>query len=171
MPAKGRYFLNEGEEGPNQAKLYEKYRLTSQHGPLLLLLLLVAVATCIALVIVTFSHEDPARHQAVLGTAFFMLTLFVALYVLVYVECLVRRWLWALALLTWASLMMLGSVLMWDSWKNGACAWEQVMVGADVTGLGASSWDMQPAVVCLLVASGLMGVGQGRPVLWPPSRL
>ncbi|XP_021088113.2 adenylate cyclase type 7 isoform X2 [Mesocricetus auratus] len=126
MPAKGRYFLNEGEEGPNQAKLYEKYRLTSQHGPLLLLLLLVAVATCIALVIVTFSHEDPARHQAVLGTAFFMLTLFVALYVLVYVECLVRRWLWALALLTWASLMMLGSVLMWDSWKNGACAWEQV---------------------------------------------
>ncbi|ERE77536.1 adenylate cyclase type 7 [Cricetulus griseus] len=126
MPAKGRYFLNEGDEGPNQAKLYEKYRLTSQHGPLLLLLLLVAVATCIALIIITFSHEDPPRHQAILGTAFFMLTLFVALYVLVYVECLVRRWLWALALLTWACLMMLGFVLVWDSWKNDACAWEQV---------------------------------------------
>lgn len=57
MPAKGRYFLNEGDEGPNQAALYEKYRLTSQHGPLLLLLLLVAVATCIALISIAFSHE------------------------------------------------------------------------------------------------------------------
>ncbi|CAO2610701.1 Adenylate cyclase type 7 [Lemmus lemmus] len=126
MPAKGRYFLNEGDEGPNQAKLYEKYRLTSQHGPLLLLLLLVAVAVCIALISITFSHEDPPRHKALLGTAFFMLTLFVALYVLVYVECLLRRWLQALALLTWLCLMLLGSVLVWDSWKNEACAWEQV---------------------------------------------
>lgn len=65
-----------------------------------------------------------------------MLTLFVALYVLVYVECLVRRWLRALALLTWACLMVLGSVLMWDSLENEAYAWEQVMVAADVTGLG-----------------------------------
>lgn len=126
MPAKGRYFLNEGDEGPNQAALYEKYRLTSQHGPLLLLLLLVAVATCIALVSIVFSHEDLRRHQAVLGTAFFMLTLFVALYVLVYVECLAQRWLRVLALLTWACLMILGSVLMWDSLENEAYAWEQV---------------------------------------------
>lgn len=126
MPAKGRYFLNEGDEGPNQAKLYEKYRLTSQHGPLLLLLLLVAVAACVALISITFSHEDPPRHKALLGTAFFLLTLFVALYVLVYVECLVRRWLQALALFTWLCLMLLGSVLVWDSWKKEACAWEQV---------------------------------------------
>lgn len=65
MPAKGRYFLNEGDEGPNQAKLYEKYRLTSQHGPLLLLLLLVAVAVCIALISITFSHEvsPPLGHS------------------------------------------------------------------------------------------------------------
>lgn len=61
MPAKGRYFLNEADEGPNQAALYEKYRLTSQHGPLLLLLLLVAVATCIALISITFSHEVRPR--------------------------------------------------------------------------------------------------------------
>ncbi|KAL6092700.1 hypothetical protein STEG23_029651 [Scotinomys teguina] len=126
MPAKGRYFLNEGDEGPNQAALYEKYRLTSQHGPLLLLLLLVAVATCIALISIAFSHEGSSRHQALLGTAFFMLTLFLALYALVYVECLVRRWLQALALLIWVCLMVLGSVLVWDSWKNEACAWEQV---------------------------------------------
>lgn len=57
MPAKGRYFLNEGDEGPNQAALYEKYRLTSLHGPLLLLLLLVAAATCIAFISIAFSHE------------------------------------------------------------------------------------------------------------------
>lgn len=54
MPAKGRYFLNEGEEGPDQTALYEKYRLTSQHGPLLLTLLLVAVAACVALIVITF---------------------------------------------------------------------------------------------------------------------
>ncbi|XP_029417070.1 adenylate cyclase type 7 isoform X2 [Nannospalax galili] len=126
MPTKGRYFLNEGEEGADQAALYEKYRLSSQHGPLLLLLLLVAVAACIALISISFSHGDPSRHQAILGTSFFMLTLFVVLYVLVYVECLVRRWLQALALLTWVCLMMLGSMLVWDSWKKEACAWEQV---------------------------------------------
>lgn len=57
MPAKGRYFLNEGEEGPDQDALYEKYRLTSQHGPLLLTLLLVAISACIALIVIAFSHR------------------------------------------------------------------------------------------------------------------
>lgn len=56
MPAKGRYFLNEGEEGPDQDALYEKYRLTSQHGPLLLTLLLVAISACVALLIIAFSQ-------------------------------------------------------------------------------------------------------------------
>lgn len=92
-----------------------------------------------------------------------MLTLFVVLYVLVYVECLVRRWLRALALLTWACLMVLGSVLMWDSLENNAYAWEQVMVAADVTGLG-----YQAAGMCnwhflytrAHACSGLMEVGQ-----------
>lgn len=54
MPAKGRYFLNEGGEGPDQTALYEKYRLTSQHGPLLLTFLLVAVTASIALIVITF---------------------------------------------------------------------------------------------------------------------
>lgn len=54
MPAKGRYFLNEGEEGPGHDVLYEKYRLTSQHGPLLRTLLLVAVAACTALAAIAF---------------------------------------------------------------------------------------------------------------------
>ncbi|KAM5207706.1 adenylate cyclase type 7 isoform 1-T7 [Hipposideros larvatus] len=126
MPAKGCYFLNEGEEGPEHNALYEKYRLTSQHGPLLLTLLLVAIAACIALIIITFSHGDPSSHQAVLGTAFLTLAVFMALYVLVYTECLVRRWLQASALLTWACLVTLGYVLVFDSWMKAACAWEQV---------------------------------------------
>ncbi|XP_024900361.1 adenylate cyclase type 7 [Pteropus alecto] len=126
MPAKGRYFLNEGEAGPDHDVLYEKYRLTSQHGPLLLTLLLVAVAACTALVVLAFGSGDPSRHKAVLGTAFLTLIVFVALYVLVYIECLVRRWLWASALLTWACLVTLGYVLVFDSWTNAACGWEQV---------------------------------------------
>ncbi|XP_074171021.1 adenylate cyclase type 7 isoform X2 [Rhinolophus sinicus] len=126
MPAKGCYFLNEGEEGPDQDALYEKYRLTSQHGPLLLTLLLVAIAACIALIAIAFSYGDPSSQQAVLGTAFFTLAVFVALYVLVYAECLVRRWLRASALLIWACLVTLGYVLVFDSWRKAACAWEQV---------------------------------------------
>ncbi|XP_047647127.1 adenylate cyclase type 7 isoform X6 [Phacochoerus africanus] len=126
MPAKGRYFLNEGEEGPDQDALYEKYRLTSQHGPLLLTLLLVAITACTALIVLAFSYGEPSRHQAVLGTAFVTLAVFVALYVLVYVECLVRQWLRASALLIWACLVTLGYVLVFDSWTKEACAWEQV---------------------------------------------
>lgn len=56
MPAKGRYFLNEGEEGPDHDALYEKYRLTSQHWPLLLTLLLVVIVACVALIVITFSY-------------------------------------------------------------------------------------------------------------------
>ncbi|XP_062033309.1 adenylate cyclase type 7 isoform X4 [Lepus europaeus] len=126
MPAKGRYFLNEGEEGPDQAALYEKYRLTSQHGPLLLTLLVAATAACGALIAIAFSHGDPSQHQAVLATAFLALAVFVAVYVLVYVECLVRHWLRAVALLTWACLLTLGYVLVFDSWTKQACSWEQV---------------------------------------------
>ena len=56
MPAKGRYFLNEGEEDPSHDTLYEKYRLTSQHGPLLLTLLLVAITACAVLIVIAFSY-------------------------------------------------------------------------------------------------------------------
>uniref|UniRef100_A0A2K6GD26 Adenylate cyclase type 7 n=1 Tax=Propithecus coquereli TaxID=379532 RepID=A0A2K6GD26_PROCO len=126
MPAKGRYFLNEGEEVPDQDALYEKYRLTSQHGPLLLTLLLVALSACVALIVIAFSHGDPSGQRAVLGTAFFMLAVFVALYVLVYVEWLLRRWLSAWALLAWACLLTLGYVLVFDAWMKEACAWDQV---------------------------------------------
>lgn len=67
MPAKGCYFLNEGEEGPDQDALYEKYRLTSQHGPLLLTLLLVAIAACIALIAIAFSYGVSAGSSWVVG--------------------------------------------------------------------------------------------------------
>ncbi|XP_010960063.1 adenylate cyclase type 7 isoform X4 [Camelus ferus] len=167
MPTKGRYFLNEGEEGPDQDALYEKYRLTSQHGPLLLTLLLVAVTACIALIVIAFSYGEPSEHQAVLGTAFLALAVFVALYVLVYVECLVRQWLRASALLVWACLVTLGYMLVFDAWMKKACAWEQVpfflfivfvvytllpfsMQGAIVAGLVSSTSH-------LLVLGALMG--------------
>ncbi|XP_042637709.1 LOW QUALITY PROTEIN: adenylate cyclase type 7 [Orycteropus afer afer] len=127
MPAKGRYFLNEREGGPDQDALYEKYSLTSQHGPLLLTLLLVAITACCALIIIVFiDGGDLSSHKAILGTAFTMLVVFVALYLLVYVDCLVRWGLRALALFIWACLLTLGYVLLYDSWKNKACAWEQV---------------------------------------------
>lgn len=85
--------------------------------------------------------QEPSRHQAVLGTAFVTLAVFVALYVLVYVECLVRQWLRASALLIWACLVTLGYVLVFDSWTKEACAWEQVIGwGAQRPwGLGAAS--------------------------------
>lgn len=54
------------------------------------------------------------------------LAVFVALYVLVYAECLVRRWLQAAALLVWACLVTLGYVLVFHSWRKAVCAWEQV---------------------------------------------
>ncbi|KAB0407025.1 hypothetical protein E2I00_016233, partial [Balaenoptera physalus] len=103
MPAKGRYFLNEGEEDPSHDTLYEKYRLTSQHGPLLLTLLLVAITACAVLIVIAFSYG-----------------------------CLVRRWLRASALLVWACLVTLGYVLVFDSWMKEACDWEQLLANAVV---------------------------------------
>lgn len=73
-----------------------------------------------------FHAQEPSEQPAVLGTAFLMLAVFVVLYVLVYVECLVRWWLWASTLLIWACLVTLGYVLVFDSWMKEACAWEQV---------------------------------------------
>lgn len=58
--------------------------------------------------------------------AFLALAVFAALTVLMYVECLLRRWLRALALLTWACLVALGYVLVFNAWTKAACAWEQV---------------------------------------------
>ncbi|XP_036997481.2 adenylate cyclase type 7 isoform X2 [Artibeus jamaicensis] len=155
MPAKGRYFLNEGEEGLDRDALYEKYRLTSQHGPLLLTLLLVAIVACVALIVIAFSFGEPSRQQAVLGTAFLTLAVFVVLYVLVYIECLSRRWLWASALLTWACLLTLGYVLVFDSCRKATCAWEQVPFFLFVTFVVYTllPFSMQGAVAVGLISS------------------
>ncbi|XP_040838667.1 adenylate cyclase type 7 isoform X2 [Ochotona curzoniae] len=173
MPAKGRYFLNEGEEGPDQVALYEKYRLTSQQGPLLLILLVAATAACLTLVAFAFSHGDPAQHQALLATAFLTLAVFVAIYVLVYAECLVRRWLRAVALLTWACLMTLGYVLVFDSRTKEACAWEQVpfflFLVFVVYTLLPFSMQVAVAVGVISTASHLLVVGAVREVFTKPS--
>lgn len=93
--------------------------------------------------------QDPSSHQAVLGTAFLTLAVFMALYVLVYTECLVRRWLQASALLTWACLVTLGYVLVFDSWMKAACAWEQVTGGEPWCHWGIRSlWRLGLHLVC-----------------------
>lgn len=97
--------------------------------------------------------QDPSRNQAVLGTVFLMLAVFVALYVLVYVECLVRRWLRASALLIWACLVTLGYVLVFDSWRKAACASQQVRGQGTPATLAAGC--LQPAVhLATLALSG-----------------
>lgn len=118
-----------------------------------------------------FPAQDPSRHKAVLGTAFLTLAVFVVLYVLVYVECLVGRWLWASALLTWACLVTLGYVLVFDAWTNAACAWEQVTpasLGADAASRPCPIWASGPpfgvrdAAPAHSVAVGLrLGVAPG----------
>lgn len=72
--------------------------------------------------------QDPSRHRAVLGTAFFTLAMFVLLYALVYVECLDRRGLRISALLIWACLVTLGYVLVFDfdSPRKDTCVLGQV---------------------------------------------
>lgn len=114
-------------------------------------------------------HQDPAQHQALLATAFLTLAVFVAIYVLVYAECLVRRWLRAVALLTWACLMTLGYVLVFDSRTKEACAWEQVTGWGSLVYLGpgycqpaAPLWASGPSWSCVLYTLGL----HGRHRLW-----
>lgn len=99
------------------------------------------------------SAQDPSGHQAVLGMAFFTFAAFVVLYVLVYVECLVSRWLRASALLIWVCLMMLGYMLVFDSWMNTTSVRAQVMgpgTLASPGGLGATSqwctWQILPSL-------------------------
>uniref|UniRef100_A0A8C2RT29 adenylate cyclase n=1 Tax=Capra hircus TaxID=9925 RepID=A0A8C2RT29_CAPHI len=158
MPAKGRYFLNEGEEGPDQDALYEKYRLT-----ILLSTIVQADTTAMTCVwldgisVCVCPTQDPSRHRAVLGTAFFTLAVFVVLYALVYAECLHRRGLRVSALLIWACLMTLGYVLVFDFdlQRKNTCAREQVpfflfVVFVVYTLLPFSMWE---AVTAGLVSS------------------
>lgn len=58
--------------------------------------------------------------------AFVTLAVCVGLYVLVYVECLVQRWLSASALLLWICLLALGYAMVFTLQKKDTCAWEQV---------------------------------------------
>uniref|UniRef100_A0A673VQ68 adenylate cyclase n=1 Tax=Suricata suricatta TaxID=37032 RepID=A0A673VQ68_SURSU len=155
MPAKGHYFFNKGKEGPSQDGLYEKYRLTSQHGPLLLTLLLVAVTACVALIVIAFVCGDPSGHKTILGTTFFTLAVFVVLYMLVYVECLVRRCLRASALLIWVCLMMLGYVLVFDSWRKTTHVGAQVPFFLFIVFVAYTllPFSMQGAVVAGVVSS------------------
>lgn len=72
------------------------------------------------------SSQDFYRQWAVLGMAFVTLAVCVGLYVLVYVECLVQRWLRASALLLWICLLALGYAMVFTLQTKDMCAWEQV---------------------------------------------
>ncbi|KAM6224791.1 adenylate cyclase type 7 [Rhynchocyon petersi] len=168
MPGKRHYSLKENERGSDQDSLYKKYSLTIQQRPLLLMLLLVAIKACIALLIINFTEVEPSKHKTVLGTTVTMLVIFIALYFLVYVDCLVCRGLRALALLIWACLVTLGYVLLFDSLLVEDRAWEQVpfflfIIFVVYTMLPFSMWGavvvgVVSATVHLLVHSILMGI-------------
>lgn len=92
-----------------------------------------------------YPTQDPSRHRAVLGTAFFTLAVFVILYALVYVECLDRRGLRVSALLTWACLVTLGYVLVFDFDlpRKDTCALEQVRGQGTLAPLGVGcAWQL-----------------------------
>lgn len=89
--------------------------------------------------------QDPSRHRAVLGTAFFTLAVFVVLYALVYAECLHLRGLRVSALLIWACLVTLGYVLVFDfdSPRKDTCAREQVRGRGTLAPLGVGcAWQL-----------------------------
>ncbi|XP_006897200.1 PREDICTED: adenylate cyclase type 7 [Elephantulus edwardii] len=126
MPAQGHCFLKEDERGLDQDSLYNKYSLTSQQGPLLLTLLLVGVIALTPLLIMSVVDGEFSEHQALLGTTLVVLVVFVTSYLLVYLNCLARRGLRVLALLIWVCLMILGYVLLFDSWVTANCMWDPV---------------------------------------------
>ncbi|XP_028931230.1 adenylate cyclase type 7 isoform X2 [Ornithorhynchus anatinus] len=129
MPAKGKYFFNDGEDWKIKDTLYEKYRYTSQHHPLLLIFLAIAIVFSLVLIGVFFScpKQKIEDHLAFIVTVFTTLIIFGIISVLVYIESLLRRWLRFFAGLTWLCFLSLGCVLIFDSGKNGnICVWEQV---------------------------------------------
>ncbi|XP_038609688.1 adenylate cyclase type 7 isoform X2 [Tachyglossus aculeatus] len=129
MPAKGKYFFNDGEDWKIKDTLYEKYRYTSQHYPLLLIFLTIAIVFSLVLIGVFFScpKQKIEDHLAFTVTVFTTLIIFGVILVLVYIESLFRRWLRFFAGLTWMCFLSLGCVLTFDSGKNGnICVWEQV---------------------------------------------
>ncbi|MEE6499653.1 hypothetical protein FKM82_003531, partial [Ascaphus truei] len=101
-----------------------------------------------------FFPQDPRQHLPFVITVLVALVIFGALYVLVYTESFVQTWLRVFALVTYACLLAIGYVLVFD--HGVVYAWDQVTSRA---GVGFSVYTMLPLGMrsCLLISivSGL----------------
>ncbi|KAM4722007.1 adenylate cyclase type 7 [Rhinophrynus dorsalis] len=125
MPSKGKYLINDNEDWMITHALYEKYQCISQHYPLLLILLFVVGTACVTLIVLFFtSKEEPKNHLAFIITLFVALVIFCVLYVLVYTESFVQKWLRVFSLVIYICLLAIGYVLVYDPFT--VHAWDQV---------------------------------------------
>uniref|UniRef100_A0A8C5PZ03 Adenylate cyclase type 7 n=1 Tax=Leptobrachium leishanense TaxID=445787 RepID=A0A8C5PZ03_9ANUR len=125
MPSKGKYFIKDSEDWVITHALYEKYQCISQHYPLLLILLFVVATACVTLIALFFaSNHDPSKHLALLITVFLALVIFCALYVLVYTESFLQKWLQVFSVLIYVCLLAIGYVLIYD--PEDVHTWDQV---------------------------------------------
>ncbi|KAG8437750.1 hypothetical protein GDO86_008453 [Hymenochirus boettgeri] len=129
MPSKGKYFINDNEDWMITNSLYEKYQCISQHYPLLLILLFVIVTSCVTLIFLFFtSNQEPPKHLAFVITVFLALVIFCALYVLVYTELFIQKWLCIFSLVIYICLLTIGYVLTFD--RTVVHAWDQLIANA-----------------------------------------
>lgn len=125
MPSKGKYLIKDNEDWMITHSLYEKYQCISQHYPLLLRLLFVVGTACVTLIIIFFTtNNDPSKHLAFIIAVFVALVIFCALYVLVYTELFVRKWLQVFSMVIYTCLLTIGYVLIYD--PNNVQTWDQV---------------------------------------------
>lgn len=125
MPSKGKYLIKDNEDWMITHSLYEKYQCINQHYRLLLLLLFVVGTACVTLIIIFFTaNNDPSKHLAFIIAVFVALVIFCALYVLVYIESFVRKWLQVFSLVIYTCLLTIGYVLIYD--PNNVQTWDQV---------------------------------------------
>ncbi|KAL9839140.1 adenylate cyclase type 7 isoform 1-T5 [Geothlypis trichas] len=125
MPAKGKYFFNEGDEGRISDPLYEKYRYTSQQHPLLLLLLFIAILFWTTLIIIFFVTADARSHLPFLAAVCAALAVFALTYLLLCMESLLRRGLPLFGLVAWLCFLTVGYVSLFETGSDHQL-WEQV---------------------------------------------
>ncbi|XP_064579171.1 adenylate cyclase type 7 isoform X2 [Zonotrichia leucophrys gambelii] len=125
MPAKGKYFFNEGDEGRISDPLYEKYRYTSQQHPLLLLLLFIAILFWTTLIIIFFVTAEAGSHLPFLVAVCAALAVFALTYLLLCMESLLRRCLALFGLVAWLCFLTVGYVSLFETGSDYQL-WEQV---------------------------------------------
>ncbi|RLW01205.1 hypothetical protein DV515_00008262 [Chloebia gouldiae] len=125
MPAKGKYFFNESDDGRISDPLYEKYRYTSQQHPLLLLLLFIAILFWTTLIIIFFVTAEAHSHLAFIIAVCAALAVFAAMYLLLCMESLFRRWLALFGVMVWLCFLSVGYVSVFEKGRDYQ-PWEQV---------------------------------------------